>query len=193
MKKIFIIAAIAMASLSLKAQVVFNETFDTNAAGWQEYASKAKKCLIADGVMYMQTDDDAAMTSTCYAQFIPQQNFVMECQIQTKKREVEFGIVFDYMDDYNYRAVYVSNTLVYYVKLVEGKLVGYRLNEIKKLSKVKANGINLKLKQESQKLTVLVDDMQALELRYVDIQHAGVGLYAGGNQKLSFDSFTIKQ
>lgn len=193
MKKLVLLACLAFVCMTTNAQVVFNEAFDSNDHGWIEYASKTKKCLIKDGTMIMQTDDNQYLLTTCFAQYDPQQDFTIECNILSQKRDIIFGLVFDYIDDYNFRAVYVENDMVTYVRYVDNKLVGWRFNQIKELKSVKKTGINLKLQQSAQKLVVLVDDMQALELRYVDIRYVGVGLYAGGDQKLAFDSFIIKQ
>lgn len=193
MKKHFFVTALTVVSLALNAQVVFNETFDANDHGWQEFKDGNASCFIVDGTLFIETDKDGLAFSTCYASYNPQQDFEMNVDVLTKKNDIIFGIVFDYQDDDNYRVILVDNQMTRYIKYRDGKRVGYRRNGIKEIKKAKKEGVQLQLKQNSQKLFFYVNGILAQELRYVDMQYSGVGFIVGAGQKLSFDNFTIKQ
>ena len=207
MKRIIIICSLLICAAVANAQNV--ETFDSNTFGWIESVGKDGSAIIVEGVMRLEgknaLDDIWNLTAgysqvitSCYAPFDPQKNFTFKCDAVAKKINDKgyFGLIFDYMDNYNYSAFYIlkgdKNAIVIYHRLKDGKIVGYRSADLK-LKEKKNAAFAFELRSSFDRVEFYCNDMKAMEVRYNPIQYCGIGLAVFGQQTVDFDNVQFIQ
>jgi hypothetical protein len=206
MKKIVVICLLLVSVTVAKAQFV--ETFDSNKFGWQEYVTKTGGAIITEGVMRLENKSALAgilnpgseVVTSCYPPFDPQKNFIFKCDAKMKRLDFGsyFGIIFDYMDDYNYSVFYITKSLsanaatVVYKRVVENRIVGYRYSDIK-LTQKKNLEFNFELKSMFDKLEFYCNNMKAMEIRYNPVKHCGIGFSIAGALVVDFDNVSFVQ
>lgn len=62
-----------------------------------------------------------------------------------------------------------------------------------KLKSQKRAELSLKVKSTFQKLEFFINDMKALEARYLPLESTGIGFYVLGQQTIDFDNLEIIQ
>lgn len=206
MKRFFTICVLLICVAITNAQNI--ETFDSNKFGWLESVEKNGSAIITEGVMRLEckaalnlftlTPGISQVITSCYAPFDPKKNFTFKCTATTKKinRMGCFGIIFDYMDNYNYSAFYISkgdkNAVVLYQRVVENRVVGQRISDIKLTSK-KNLEFNFELISSFDKLDFYCNDMKVMEVRYNPINYSGIGFGVYGQQTVDFDNVEFIQ
>ena len=207
MKKIIAICLLLVCATTASAQFV--ETFDSNKFGWQEYVTKNGGAMITEGVMRLENkmsilglvDPNSATVTSCYAPFDPRKNFTFKCDASTKKLNVGpyFGIIFDYVDNYNYSVFYISKSLfdannatVLYQRVVENRVVGQRMADLK-LTQKKNLEFHFELKSMFDRIEFYCNDMKAMEVRYNPITHCGRGFGVFGPMTVDFDNVSFEQ
>ena len=207
MKRIIIICSLLICATVANAQNV--ETFDSNTFGWIESVGKDGSAIIVEGVMRLEgknaLDDIWNLTAgysqvitSCYAPFDPQKNFTFKCDAVAKKINDKgyFGLIFDYMDNYNYSAFYIlkgdKNAKVIYHRLKDGKIVGCRSADLK-LKEKKNAAFAFELRSSFDRVEFYCNDMKAMEVRYNPIQYCGIGLAVFGQQTVDFDNVQFIQ
>lgn len=191
MKNIFIILALCL-SVSINAQI--KDDFESNKLGWTEFSSSRSEAIITDGHMHLVSKNDDPAFTICYPALDVSRNFEIKCDVLAKKIDDDktFGIVLDYLDEYNFTAFMVTEGMAMFRQFKENKLVG-RLYAPIKLKEQKKALVELKIKSEYQKIEFYVNGMKALERRFLHMDSNGVGFAAGGKQKIDFDNFEITQ
>lgn len=191
-KYLFLIAILSLCALSSNAQS-FKDTFDSNSMGWTETSGKNTEAIIKDGVMYLKSKETVAITST-YLNFDVQSNFIIKCNANIKKINEgnPIGIVFNYIDDYNYCAFAIDEGYTYFYEIRDSKIVGYRENDLKIKDRKKAS-IDFSLKSTYNKIQFEVNNMTAIELRFKPIISTGFGFYVSGKQEVRFDNLEVIQ
>ena len=202
--KIFFVSVMIALSLSVNAQIT--DDFETNKMGWTEYSGKEGEVVIADGVMRMEGKKDAVslwgfttepsfILTSCYAPIDVTKDF--EFSVDASARGMSdnnyIGIILDYIDGGNYIAFTVGKEGVALVRYHEYRLIGRKMAEIKKIKRSNAKNLNFKVKSSYQKMEFYVNDMKALEVRYLPLTSNGIGLYVYGKQKVQFDNMSIIQ
>ena len=207
MKRIIIICSLLICAAVANAQNV--ETFDSNTFGWIESVQKDGSAIIVEGVMRLEgknaLDDiwslkagSSQIITSCYAPFDPQKNFTFKCDAVAKKINDKgfFGLIFDYMDDYNYSAFYIlkgdKNAKVIYHRLKDGKIVGCRSADLKLMEKKNA-AFAFELRSSFDRVEFYCNDMKAMEVRYNPVQYCGVGFGVFGQQSVDFDNVQFIQ
>ena len=207
MKRIIIICSLLICAAVANAQNV--ETFDSNTFGWIESVQKDGSAIIVEGVMRLEgknaLDDiwnlkagSSQVITSCYAPFDPQKNFTFKCDAVAKKINDKgyFGLIFDYMDNYNYSAFYIlkgdKNAIVLYHRLKDGKIVGHRFADLK-LKEKKNAAFAFELRSSFDRVEFYCNDMKAMEVRYNPIQYCGIGLAVFGQQTVDFDNVQFIQ
>lgn len=205
MKKIILLSVLLVSSMTLYAQNKMQDTFDDNKLGWTETVTKDTKALIEEGVMRLQgknaigdKKESIAITS-CYIPIDPTANFTIKCRGKVKKLNSNgyFGILIDYMDDYNYSAFYImkgeqNNGVVMYNRVINGELVGKRVSDVKFHAK-KDITMEFEIKSLYEKLEFKCNGMQVVEIRYNPIKYAGMGFAVFGDIQIDFDDLEILQ
>ena len=209
MKKNIAICMLFMSVAIAHAQNI--ETFDSNRFGWVEAVYKDKSAVITEGVMRLEckqtlasllslTPSERMIQTSCYAPFDPKLNFTFKCTAVAKKVNAEgfFGLIFNYMDDYNYSAFYIGreplqkNAVVIYDRVVDNKIVGRRVSELKLTSKKNAE-FDFELKSSFDRLEFHCNEMKVMEIRYNPIQYSGIGFGVYGQQTVDFDNVEFIQ
>ena len=205
MKKFILLTVLLVSTATLNAQYKIHDTFDDNKFAWTEIVTKDTKALIEEGVMRLQGKNDleskktsVAMTS-CYAPLDPTKNFTIKCKSNVRKLNSDgyFGIIIDYMDDYNYSAFYLekgdkNNAIVSYERVVDGELVGSRKSDLKLQAKKDIN-IEFEIRSLLDKLQFYCNGMQTIEIRYNPIKYTGMGFIVFGDIQVDFDDLEIIQ
>lgn len=192
MKRVLFIAFFAVVVTSVNAQS-FKETFDSNILGWTELASSDGEALVKDGVLHLMTKG-TNMMSTCYTNFDVNKNFEINCTVNVKKIDAgnPVGIIFNYLDDYNYCLFGIDEETAYFKEIRDNRLVGFRRTALKLQGKRKVE-LNFSIKSTYNRVQFEVNNMTAIELRYKPIVSNGIGFYIVGNQTADFDNLEIIQ
>ncbi len=209
MKKNFSIVLFTFLAFAANAQT-FKDSFDSNVMGWTEISSKEGEAVIKEGVMHLEGKNSGSglsealwgvpskpasqIITSCYAPFDVKKNFELSCKATVKKINENnmVGILFDYYDDYNFRAFVIDDEVAYYFSYTEGDLTGFKSNLLKLKDKKKAD-IEFRIKSTYNKIEFIVNNMQALEIRYAELISSGIGLYVRGAQVADFDNFEVIQ
>lgn len=188
------ILAILALSLTLVAKCQLVDDFETNKLGWTEYSSSRSEAIIVEGHMHLVSKNDEEAFTVCYPAFDVTKNFEIKCEVLAKKidDDKKFGIVIDYLDDYNYVVFLVSEGYALFKSVKENKIVGRTYAPIK-LKEQKKAVVELSIKSSYQKVEFYVNGMKALERRFLHMESNGIGFLAGGKQKIDFDNFKIIQ
>lgn len=96
------------------------------------------------------------------------------------------------MDEYNFKAFVIDNKIAYYYSFVDNNLVGYKAN-ILKIEDNKKTDLKLKIKSTYNKVEFFVNDMLAIDIRFLELISNGFGFCIFGAQLADFDNLTIKQ
>ena len=209
MKKIIAICILFISVAMTHAQNI--ETFDSNRFGWLETVDKNGSATIIEGVMRLEckttlaslltlTPTERVIKTSCYAPFDPKKNFTYKCTAVAKKVNAEghFGLIFNYMDDYNYSAFYIGrgylqkNAIVIYERMVNGEIVGRRVSELKLTSKKNAE-FDFELRSTFDRLEFHCNEMKVMEVRYNPIEYTGIGFGVYGQQTVDFDNVEFIQ
>lgn len=207
MKRIIIICSLLICAAAVNAQNV--ETFDSNKFGWLESVEKDGSAIITEGVMrlegknalddiYIVKSDYSQVVTSCYAPFDPQKNFTFKCDAIAKKINDKgyFGLIFDYMDNYNYSAFYIlkgdKNAKVMYNRVKDNEIIGYRFADLK-LNQKKNAAFAFELRSSFDRVEFYCNDMMAMEVRYNPIQYCGIGFAVFGQQTIDFDNVQFIQ
>lgn len=192
MKKALLTITLSVIALTSNAQI-FNETFDDNTMGWTEEVSSKGEALVKDGVLHL-VSKGTEMMSSCYTNLDVKKNFEIKCNVNVKKIDAgnPIGIIFNYLDDYNYCLFGIDEEMAYYKEYRDSKLVGYRRNSLKLQGKRKVE-LNFAIKSTYNRVQFEVNNMTAIELRFKPLISNGVGFYIVGNQTADFDNLEIIQ
>lgn len=191
--KVWIYIAVLLSGVSVCAQEIKDE-FDDNALGWNEYAWKDSQCLIMNGSLTLESKVEDPILTFCYAPFDVNSDFEFTCEVKTKKidEEKSFGIIVNYEDDGNYLAFMVSKGLARFERWKEGRLIGSFYDTIKLKERKSKSSTILSLRYEGGTAIFLVNDMKALERRFLHMTSNGIGFKIGGKQKIEYDNLEIK-
>ena len=187
-----IVAILVFCSMSVNAQIV--DTFDSNKFGWTEISGIDGDAIIKEGKMFMECKADGYIETHCYAPIDFTKDFEIKCDALVKKVNDKniFGMLLNYLDDGNYIAFVLTEGKAELYRYEHYKLIGRIRADIKLKSQKKAN-LQLKIKSTFQKLEFFVNDMKALECRYLPLTSSGMGFYICGKQTINFDNFEILQ
>ena len=210
MKKIIAICTLLICIATTHAQNI--ETFDSNKYGWIETVKKNGSAIITEGVMRLECNvtladlinqtplSERTMQTSCYAPFDPKQNFTFKCTAIAKKVNTNgsFGLIFNYMDDYNYSAFYIGrlplqkNAVVIYQRVVDNEIVGQRISDLKLNSKKNVE-FKFELRSMFDRLEFYGNEMKIMEVRYNPIEYSGIGFGVYGEQTVDFDNVEFIQ
>ena len=197
MKKL-LVAILALTALTINAQT-FKDTFDSNSMGWTEISLKKGEAIIRDGVMHMAIKEEGQKVEThCFSTLDVSKNFEIKCDAIAKKISDDgiFGIILDYIDDGNYTAfviyVYDKNYYASMQRYKEDRYIGGFSRQIKITEKRNAE-LNFSIKSTYQKLEFYVNDMKALEARFIPLTSNGFGFFVKGKQTVDFDNVEFIQ
>ncbi|WP_075558535.1 hypothetical protein [Parabacteroides timonensis] len=206
MKHLLISIGLLLATIT-NAQI--KDTFDSNSLGWTEASSSDGEAVIRDGVMHMESKKGASNFATImfgtkaepsfvethtYGGFDPNKDFEITCEALVKKIDENnvFGIMLDYIDEGNFLLFVVTEQQSYLYRFKDYQMVGRIKNRIKLKSQKKVS-LDFKVKSSYQRLQFYVNDMLALEARYLPLTSSGIGFYVFGKQTVDFDNLEIKQ
>ena len=168
------------------------EDFESNTLGWTEILENKGQAIISEGVMQIESKGEQ-YHSTAWTDLDP--NVPFEITVDVKVRRLDgsrtFGIILDFLDHSQYILLLVKEGNARFIRK-KGDYEGYISNSIKLEGGWKED-VKLGVKYQMGKLIFEVNDIFALEARYVEMTSSGVGLYVAGRQKIKFDNFTITQ
>ncbi len=210
MKKVFILVAVVM--IATVAQAQQKDTFDDNIWGWTEISGDDGEALIKSGVMHIEgkksggksffsamtgiggTKEPSFIETHCYAPFDVTRDFEISCNASVKKITDSniFGIIIDYMDEGNFVVFSLCEGQATCVRYKDFNIVG-RIRQDVKLNKQKNADVKLAVKSTLNKVEFYVNDMKALEVRYLELISNGIGFYVFGKQTVDFDDVEIIQ
>lgn len=189
-----LLLAVAVLMLPFVANAQFKDTFDSNKLGWTEISSKNGEALIVDGKMHLEGKDAPFLETHCYAPLDFKKDFEIKCDAFVKKisDNGEFGIILNYIDDGNFALFSITEGKAAYGRYKDRIRVGGFMQDVKLKSQKKAD-LNLQIKSSYQKLEFFINNMKALEVRYLPLESTGVGFYIRGQQTIDFDNLEIIQ
>ncbi len=200
-----------MTAAAVSAQT-YVDTFDSNELGWTELTGDEGEAIIKSGVMHVEGKNKGgeslftALTGIggykepsyiethCYAPVDVTKDFEISCDAYVKKVDDSntFGIIIDYLDEGNFVFFSISEGRASMYRYKDFELVGRMRNDIKLKSQRRAE-VKLALKCTFNKIEFFVNDMKALECRYLPLMSNGIGFYVYGKQTVEFDNLTIRQ
>lgn len=195
MRTIFILSALLITIPFIGvSQTVFQDDFDSNNNAWTEVVLSSGETLVTEGVMRVKSNTKDTLTTHTFLDFDPNQNFTLTCTSMVKKvnDKSKFGIIIDYKDDGNYISFLVWEGVAIMTRVQDGKVVGTLKNGIK-LKKEKKAEVNLKITKNFKGIYFEVNDMLAIEARYVELTSSGIGFCVIGEQLVEFDDLRIEQ
>lgn len=199
MKRFVFLLLFVCAISTLRAQLI--ENFDSNNWQWTEYSTSLGKAYIVDGVMRLDSDTKSDLTweevvgtvaTHSFLPMDPTKGFTIKCDALVEKIDDNkpFGIILDYKDDMNCLIFLMKEDAAYLLKMKEGKIVGKQRNQFK-LPKQKKAQLDIEIDYKGGELEFRVNDIQALQCRYVPIESNGFGFFAFGKSKVDFDNLEI--
>lgn len=217
---IAILIALATAPKGIAQTVVVEENFDGNELGWTENTKPdLGECIIMEGELKFEpkitsrfftyygnredTNHPSLLTSEAVMPINPSQGFELSTDMTFDRLNASFGgssinntsgFLLEYDDDYNFIAVAANAFNCFIVFYVDGELKRYKVAAVK-MKAINKNKImaNLKIVYRDYKLRVLVDDIEMVELRKVNIESPTFALFATGTRKVNFDNVIISQ
>ena len=203
MRKLFI-ALLLLGTTTVNAQTV-KETFDSNSLGWTEVSDKNGEAVIKEGVMSLTGKNSGGATffgyklpwfieTHCYSSLDVTKNFEIKCDAIAKKINNAgcFGVMMDYIDNGNFMVFVIDNEYAHLMRFVDSEMIGRITNRLKLVDKKRVN-IALRIKSSYQKLQFYVNDMLAIEARYLPLESNGFGFYVLGEQVVDFDNVEFIQ
>lgn len=203
MKRIIIIL-FAIAALKANAQN-YTETFDSNTLGWTEASDSSGEAIIKEGVMRLIGKKSGGSTffgyrqpsfieTHCYTPLDVTKNFEIRCDAIAKKISNDgcFGVILNYMDNGNFIVFVIANNYAHLMRFYNSEMIG-RISNRLKLSDKKHAELNISIKSTYQKLEFFVNNMLAIEARYLPLQYNGFGFYLLGEQVVDFDNVEFIQ
>ena len=201
MRKIIILMIVAIAS-SMNIYSQIKETFDSNSWQWTEYSDDKGSAYIIDGVMRLESKSNEYSTfekvvsefsTHSYLPMDPTKGFRIKCSAIVSKLEDNklFGIIFDYIDDFNCNLFMIENDKAFIFRLNDGKIVGYQHNQFKIQGDKKKAKIEIEARYKGDELEFRVNDVQAILCRYMPIRSNGFGFFALGKCKVDIDEVEI--
>ena len=197
MKKVFILflaAFVALPSFTARAQII--EDFETNTLNWQEFASGNREAVVKDGVLHMKSSlGDRFVYATCLAPIDFSEPFRVKATIVDTKLDSDskgVAVVFNYSDDYNLDAFFISKETVAFFEQSRNERVRYREADFKFNKKLKEH--ELVLEYRNRKVSLIIDDVQCLEIPYINMEYNGFGFAVFGiSQEVSIDQVEFRQ
>ena len=188
MKRIVFLIAV----LLIGSSIIYAKTYDfeSNDLGWNESVeSENGDVLIKEGVLSIEGKNDGFLSSTCYLPIDVKKSFEIKVDAFAKKikDDAGFGVIFNCRDAYNYEMFLMTEKIVCYRRYEKGILVGERIDRIK-FKKSKKAQISMHLKKSFDTVILVVDDVQVLEIPYVDYKYSGFGFFVAGKQSITFDN-----
>lgn len=203
MKKL-LVALFALGTLTVNAQNV-KETFDSNTLGWTEVSDKSGEAAIKEGVMHIVGKNSGGSTffgykqpsfieTHCYSNLDVTKNFEIKCDAIAKKISNAgcFGVIMNYFDNGNFIVFVIDNEYAHLMRFQNNEMVGRISNKLKLVKKKKAD-LSLSIKNSYQKLQFYVNNMLAIEARYLPLESNGFGFYVLGEQIVDFDNVEFIQ
>ena len=183
-------------SMILNAQqnVVWQDDFSSD-KGWQtfEFKKQGKAEYTKDGKFLMKSEEGYYYISKCKTNLNANKNFTISVEAESKsglKEDSYFGIVFNYLDDYNYMRFVVEQGFAYFMEVKQNEIVRWEKDIIKN---TKAKVFELQLKKSGNTLFFVINDEEALEIERVDIVTNKIGLCVLGKTQVAFDNVKIMQ
>lgn len=207
MKKVFFTLVLLMLPFIVNAQ--FIDTFDSNKLGWTEISGKDGDALIIEGKLRIEgkksgsslfgtltgiQGEPSYIETHCYAPLDFKKDFEIKCDAYVKKINDNntFGIILNYIDEGNFIAFMITEGQAALVRYNDYRMIGRIRADIKLKSQKKAD-LNFKIKSSFQKLEFFINDMKALEARYLPLESTGIGFCVFGQQVVEFDNLEIHQ
>ena len=203
MKKTLLFIAAMAATVLANAQ--FKDDFESNKMGWSEFIAKDGEATIKEGKLHLigkkeissniSSNDKPSFSSTyCYAPFDFNKNFSIKAKVFAKKIDDEnnFGIMFNYIDEYNFCAFSITEDYVKFYRYKEGRLVGFNRNGAK-TKNLKKNDVNLEIKSTFNKVEFYINNVKVIQQKYVPMESTGIGFYVLGKGVADFDDLEITQ
>lgn len=194
MKTIITIVLGMLLPLIGMSQYQVKDAFESNSNAWTEVVLDKGETLVTDGVLRMKSNKQDTLDSHTFLDFDPNKNFTMLCQAKVKKLndKSKFGVIIDYIDNGNYISFLVWEGVAIMTRVENGKVIGSIINGIK-LKKEKKAEVNLKITKNFKGIYFEVNDMLAIEARYINLKSSGVGFCVIGDQQVEFDNLELTQ
>lgn len=198
MKKTLLFIAAMAATVLANAQ--FKDDFESNKMGWSEFVAKDGEATIKEGKLHLigkkdiSNDNTSFIPTYCYAPFDFNKNFSIKAKVFAKKIDDEnnFGIMFNYIDEYNFCAFIITEDYVYFRRVKEGRLVGFNRNGAK-TKNLKKSDVNLEIKSTFNKVEFYINNVKVIEQKYIPMESTGIGFYVLGKGVADFDDLEITQ
>lgn len=198
-----IIALLLLGTTAVNAQTV-KETFDSNTLGWTEISEDSGEAVIKDGIMHLEGNGSwgtsrwgfsqpIKIETHCYASLDVSKNFDIKFDAvagRTKKGYI--GVMLDYIDSGNFIAFVFDSNSAFLLRYREGKLIGSIPNYFKMADK-KDTKLSVLIKSTYQKLQFYINNMLAIEARYLPLTSNGFGFFVWGIQQVDFDNVEFIQ
>ena len=158
---------------------------------WSQSDAKNACALMTEhGLMLKNKKSELITLSTVDLPFnIDNDEFTYSLNIFLTGKKIDkdctLGIVFDYEDNRNYKAVIINNSQYSYINIKEG------VEHIKDTGLIKLPGHTfvMSIKREGDIIYFSIDDIEYAKLRNVEIKHIKFGVLASGKQEVYIPQF----
>lgn len=214
---IFSCLIMALIQPAMGQTVIAEESFDSNELGWTEDTKPdLGECVIMDG----QFKFDSKITSKFYdaksnrptlllsetdMPLDPAHGFEISTDIifdhvgsmlgiSLDNLNYTSGFLLEYDDDYNFIAIAVNESNCYILFYKNGELTRYKVAAVK-MKGINKNKVttNLKIVYRNYKIKVLVDNIEMVEIKKVNIESPTIALFTTGKRKVVFDNLIVSQ
>ncbi len=206
MRKVLLFAAI-VCCMNVNAETI-RDDFNANSFNWTEcaYKSSTGSAIIDKGVMtiesrgenkamgallsafsgtQMKVGENTFFETHCYAPISLKKDFRITSNVVIDKLGSDrlVGFVFNYRDGGNFYCFTFNDEMINFQRYENNEVVG-RISQGVKWDKKSKMQQRWTLIKEGDELAFMVDDMEVMRVRYMQLEYDGVGFYTFGKQKL---------
>lgn len=163
---------------------------DDPAYEWSQFENKNGKALMKQGALILESKDDKEnAASVVELDQDPASNFGFGVVMSAKPEEnSEVGLVFDYKDNRNYKAILFSKKSFEYVTVSGGELSVVKQGLVKPGKEI----VLIQMRRNGDKVDVYLNGMEVTTLKRVDIETTNFGVVVNGKNKALVRGFYYK-
>lgn len=163
---------------------------DDPAYEWSQFEDKKGKAIMKQGMLLIESKDDkGSVASMVELDQDPTANFVFLVALSAKPEEnAEVGVVFDYKDNRNFKALLFSKKNFVYETVNGGEVSIVKQGFVKPGKEISV----IQMDRNGDKVDVYLNGMDVTTLKRVDFETTNFGVIVGGKYKVLVRGFCYK-
>lgn len=163
---------------------------DDPAYEWSQFDDKKGKAIMKQGMLLIESKDDkGSVASVVELDQDPAANFAFLVVLSAKPEEnAEVGVVFDYKDNRNFKAILFSKKNFVYETVNGGEVSIVKQGFVKPGKEISV----IQMDRNGDKVDVYLNGMDVTTLKRVDIETTNFGVVVTGKYKASVRGFYYK-